>query len=464
MNSLLSLSLHELSALIAKHEISPVEVTGRCLEQITQSEPEINAFITLTGETALQEAKQAEKEIAAGKYRGALHGIPLAIKDLFETKGVRTTAGSLFLRQNIPARDCFVVSRLRQQGAVFLGKLNMHEWALGVTNENPHYGACRNPWDKRRIPGGSSGGSAAALAAGMCFGALGTDTGGSIRIPSSLCGITGIKPTFGRVSKQGVIPLSRNLDHVGPMARQVEDLALILNAIAGFDSDDPYAVNTSTGDYTSRLGKNIRGWHIAVPVGDYFHTTEDEVSKAFAAAANTFKDLGAILIETRMPHAESMAKANSLITKCDAAAFHSERIAQHPGNFGQDVLTRLIQGKQTSITGYTEARHLQHTGKRWFRSLFEKADLLLLPTTPVTAPLSNTAQAVERAKQLTRFTGIFDLTGLPAISLPCGFTSHGLPIGLQIIAPWWQESRLLQAAYAYEKAAAWFRKTPLPSG
>ncbi|MCD6400656.1 MAG: amidase [Anaerolineales bacterium] len=460
MNRLTSLSIHEISALISKREISPVEITSACLERITSIEPKINGFITLTGDIALEQAKVAEKEILSGEHRSPLHGVPIAVKDLFETQGIRTTAGSFFLRDYIPEGDCTVVEKLRRNGTILLGKLNMHEWALGVTNENPHYGDCHNPWDTSRIPGGSSGGSAAALAGEMCFGALGSDTGGSIRIPSALCGVVGLKPTFGLVSKRGVIPLSWNLDHVGPMARCVKDVAVLLNVIAGYDSQDPYSIDLPQEDYLTGIEESIVGWRIATPIDKFFHKADTEVLNAFRGTIKVFEDLGANITEVRFPQARQISRSNGLMTMSDAAAFHKERVDNHPDMFGKDVLSRLRSGAAFTSTEYILARHTQTLGQRWFRDFFQKYDLLITPTTPIVAPFLRSTSAIERAKQLTRFTGIYNLLGLPALSLPCGFSPSGMPIGLQIIAPWWGEARILRVAYAYEQATNWHNRYP----
>ena len=460
MNELLSKTIDEISRLIANKEVSPVEVTRACLEHITSIEPSINSFITLTGELALKQAHTAEQEILKNNLYKPLHGVPIAVKDLFETQGIRTTAGSFFLRNHLPAEDCTVVKKLRKSGAILLGKLNMHEWALGVTNENPFYGNCHNPWDTNRVTGGSSGGSAAALAAMMCYGALGSDTGGSIRIPSSLCGTVGLKPTFGRVSKQGVVPLSWNLDHVGPMGRSVKDLAILLNVIAGYDQQDPYSVDVPPDNFLNNIERGIKGWRVAIPTNTYFQEADEEVLKAFKDAVHTFKDLGATIMETEIFQARQIGRANGLMTISDAAAYHRERMASHANWFGEDVLDRLQTGAATTSTDYILARQTQNSAKRWFHEFFSKHALLLTPTTPFTAAPIGSRNPAERAKQYTKFTGLFNLTGLPALSIPCGFSSEGLPIGLQIVSGQWQEAAVLRAAFAFEQATSWHTHHP----
>jgi aspartyl-tRNA(Asn)/glutamyl-tRNA(Gln) amidotransferase subunit A len=454
------LSLSEVLRLLKNRQISPVELTRACLERIGTIDPLLNCFITLTPEIALAQAQKAEKELRKGEDPGLLAGVPMALKDLFNTSGILTTAGSIFFRQNIPSEDAAVVRKLKSAGSVLLGKLNMHEIALGITNVNPHYGACRNPWNPERITGGSSGGSAAALASGMCFGSLGTDTGGSIRIPSALCGTVGLKPTRGRVSLDGVIPLSWNMDHAGPMTRRVEDAALILQVIAGYDPDDPSSRATTTGDYRAGLRQGVRGWKIALAADDYFNQASNEVLDAVRAAGEIFSELGAVVESIEFPHAGQAFQANIKMLLSDAAAFHRERLEENPEGFGEDVLYRLRLGASQPVVDYSLARREQAILRRNFDRFFDTWDILLTPTTPITAPLIAGPDAVEQAPVLTRFTSPFNLTGLPALSIPCGFSRDGLPVGLQLVTRAWNEARLLQAGYAYEQATHWHEQLP----
>jgi aspartyl-tRNA(Asn)/glutamyl-tRNA(Gln) amidotransferase subunit A len=455
------LTLAQAAAALQNREISAVALLHTYLKRIEARNPRLNAYITITIETAEEEARQADALIAAGNYRGPLHGIPLALKDLYETAGVTTTAGSLFFKDHIPEMDSFLVSRLKDAGAVLLGKLNMHEIALGVTNENPHYGVCRNPWNPEHISGGSSGGSAAAVSAGLCLGSLGSDTGGSIRIPASLCGVVGLKPTFGRLSLRGVIPLSWNLDHPGTLTRSVEDAALMLQVLACFDQEDPNSVNHPIDDYLSALKTGVGGWRVALAVDDFFQQADPEVLEAFHRAAALFSDLGAQVEEVALPEARQYAQSNGLMVTSDAAAYHQERLQKEPQGFGADVLARLQAGAAFTSSEYALARRIQSQARRRFEKLFEEYQVLLTPATPMAAPLLDSATRVERARQLTAFTAPFNLSGLPAMVLPCGFSTAGLPIGLQIISKPWGEALVLSAAYAYEQIAGWKLDKPL---
>jgi len=458
---LADLTLNQASALISHRQISPVELTRLTLKRIDRLDPRINAYITLTADLALQHAARAERLVQdrtslADHPASALIGIPLALKDLYETRGVATTAGSIFFRGHIPDSNAALVDRLLADGMVLLGKLNMHEIALGVTNVNPHFGACHNPWDLERISGGSSGGSAAALATGTCLASLGSDTGGSIRIPASLCGIVGLKPTCGRLSLRGVIPLSWNLDHAGPMGRCVLDVAILLQRLAGYDPHDPASRDVAVDDYLAEITAGVRGWRVVLASDEFFtKVTSPEVTRAVREAALVFQQLGAIVEEREFPGARQAARANGLVTISDAAAYHRTRLQDQPQGFGEDVLRRLRNGAETSLSDYILARRAQSELRRQFERFFQDCDLLLTPTTPITAPLIQGPDAVEQARLLPRFTAPFNLTGLPAMSIPCGFTTRGLPIGLQIVARPWAEAHLLRAGYAYERATQW---------
>ncbi len=460
MSDLTHLTIAEAADLLARREITAVELTEAHLRRIDAHDTHLNSFITVTSDHALTQARAADAELTRGVRRSPLHGIPLALKDLYDTAGIRTTAGSTFFADRIPDTDARAVTLLYQAGAVLLGKLNMHEWALGVTNINPHYGPSRNPWDPSRITGGSSGGAAAALAAGLCMGALGSDTGGSIRIPASLCGIVGLKPTFGRVSLQGVIPLSWNLDHAGPMARTVTDAALLLQTIAGYDPDDPVSVALPVDNLLATLDAGVTGWRIALATDAHFGEADPEVISAVRRAATVFEELGARVEAVDLSQGREAAQMNALMTTSDAAAFHRDRLRDHPHRFGADVLARMERGAQFTSTEYILARRFQSEWRRRLERLFEQFDLLLTPATPITAPVIEGLDAIEAARQLTRCTAPFNLAGLPALSVPCGLSAAGLPIGLQIVAAPWNEARVLRAGRAFENATQWHRQTP----
>ena len=443
---------------VADGEVSPVELTSACLERIAGIDAQVNAFITVTADAAMEDARVAERDVVRGEASGPLAGVPIALKDLFDTTGVRTTAGSKFFSDRVPDRDAAVVQKLRAAGAVLLGKLNMHEWAFGVTNDNPHYGACHNPWALDRISGGSSGGSAAALAAGMCFGSLGSDTGGSIRIPASLCGIAGLKPTYGRVSLRGVVPLSWSLDHAGPMARRVADVALLLDVIAGPDRADPGSADVAVDEYGARLEDGISGWRIGVIADEWLGDIEPDVRALVREAVDVLASAGAQIDVLAAPELPDAARLNGLMTTADAATFHRERMESAPHEFGSDVLARLRRGAGYGATDYADARRQQTILRRTFSSWFVEHggmfDAVVLPTTPCTAPRIAGLDAVATAPVLTRLTAPFNFTGLPAMSVPCGLTAEGLPVGLQIVGAPWSERRVLRVGRAYELASA----------
>ena len=465
-NELTWLSLTEAADRLRRQEISPVELTAAHLERIQTLDKRLNSYITVTAETAMSQARLAEQELhmsstLEGKPLGLLHGIPIALKDLYETSGVRTTAGSKFFADFIPETNAVTVQKLSTAGSILLGKTNMHEIALGLTTVNPHYGACKNPWALERVPGGSSGGSGAALAAGLCLGSLGSDTGGSIRVPAALCGIVGLKPTYGRVSLNGVIPLSWNLDHAGPMARCVPDVAMLLQAIAGYDPEDPYSVDVPVVDYLAQIKDGVEGWRVALMEDEYLDRTDPEILAAVQEAAHEFSRIGARVKTVAFPGAYPAALSNGQMVISDAAVFHRQRLHDHPDYFGDDVRQRLQAGAELPLREYILARRTQSMMRWQFENFFHNYDILLMPTTAVAAPLIEGPDAIEQARLLTRYTAPFNLTGLPALSLPCGFTSAGLPIGLQIIAPSWGEATLLRAAYAYEKATPWHERRPV---
>lgn len=427
-------------------------IVTACYKQIQRLNPILNAFITVT---------QPEQDEIPPNGSMPLFGIPVAVKDLYDTKGIRTTGGSKFFADNVPAEDAFVVQKIKKAGAQVIGKTNTHEIALGVTNNNPHFGACRNPWDITRTPGGSSGGSAVAVATGMAVVGLGTDTGGSIRIPAALCGVVGLKPTYGRVSLRGILPLSWNLDHAGPITRKVEDAAVMLQVMGGYDEQDPTSVKTLPGDYSSHLMDPIKERKAALAVGSFIEeVTDPEILEAVRAAAKILADQGVTVVEVNTDFLREASLANALMTQADGAAFHRERMKERPDWFGADVRQRLETGSRFTSSEYALARRTQTEVKRRCELLFEEFDFMMLPTTPIPAPVLEGEDAVERARQLTRFTAPFNLTGLPALSVPCGFTKDKLPVGLQIVSRAWNESGVLRAGFAYQQATEWHKMKP----
>ena len=471
-------SIEQLAPLIRKKKLSPVELARLLLERIERHNPKLNAYLTVQADLALHQARRAEKEIVSakgsGRYRGLLHGIPISLKDNIYTRGIRTTAGSKILRDFVPAQDAAVVVRLRRAGAIVLGKTNLHEFAYGVTTNNPHFGPTRNPWDTSRIPGGSSGGSAVALAVGSCYGALGSDTGGSIRIPSSLCGVVGLKPTYGRVSLRGVIPLSWTLDHAGPMARTVRDVAVLYALVAGYDPLDPGSVAAPFEDPLASIEAGVRGMRLGIPRGHFFERTDAEVAALVRDAIRVLEKEGAVLDDVPFPPSELLLDTQRTIISADAAAYHADHLRDAADEIGTDVLARLRWTATLPAPDYALARRRRAEIRRDVVALFDRYDALITPTTAIAAPFAENADAKEQraerggaapdavaeAARLTALTSPFNLTGLPAISVPCGFTAAGLPVGMQIAAGPWREATVLRAARAYERATIWSERRP----
>jgi aspartyl-tRNA(Asn)/glutamyl-tRNA(Gln) amidotransferase subunit A len=460
-------SLRGLATLIQRQEVSPVEATQAVIDRVEKFDRQLNSFITLLRDEALTQAHAAEQEIQAGRYRGPLHGIPIAVKDLIYTKDIRTTAGSKVLFDFKPAYDATVVSRLQDAGAILIGKLNMHEFARGATNAHSVVGACTNPWDTLRVPGGSSGGSAAALAAGLCFGALGSDTGGSIRIPAALCGIVGLKPTYGRVSRHGVFPLSWSLDHVGPMARTVADVALILQVIAGHDRHDPTTRTAVVPDYSAALTKDIEGAHLGIPQEFYFEQLDPEVRDSVRAALQALERAGAQLEEVSLPLSKYAAAAGRIITLTESAEIHEPFLKGHAADYTPDVRAGLLVGQLIPGKHYLKAQRVRGLIRQEMAAALRRVDALVTPTVPIPAPRSGQAtvnlnqEPIDVTWALSRLTRPANLAGFPAISVPCGFTKGGLPIGLQFTGRPFGEATILQLAYAHEQEATWHQRRPM---
>jgi len=457
MDTTSTLTISSALELLREQKISPQELAEACYRQIERLNPKLNAFITVID---LQDALNAQLPGDNTSSSNALRGIPVSVKDLFDTSGIRTTIGSKFFAENIPDQDAFVVEKLKGAGAIIIGKTNTHEIALGVTGNNPHYGTARNPWDSTRIPGGSSSGSAIAVVTGMALGALGTDTGGSIRIPASLCGIVGFKPTFGRVSLRGVFPLSWNLDHVGPLTKCVKDAASMLQVISVYDPRDPASTKMLAGDYLGHLVDAVTGRKIALGIGEFVETSDPEILEATHEATKVFEAIGCKIQGVDVSWMREAGFANVTMLRSDGAAVHRERLKEHPDWFGEDIRRRLEDGAKTTSTEYILARRAQAEVKKRCEHFFESYDFLITPTTPIAAPTIEGHDAVEQAGRLTRFTAPFNLAGLPALSLPCGFTKEGLPIGLQIVSRAWGDSKVLNVGYAFEQATEWHQQFP----
>jgi aspartyl-tRNA(Asn)/glutamyl-tRNA(Gln) amidotransferase subunit A len=448
------LSLTEVSALVRARKVSPVDLTKACLAQIERLNPVLNAFITVTSEAALAQARDAETEIRRGRWRGPLHGVPIALKDIVDTKDLRTTAASAVFKDRVPTEDAEVVRRLRAAGAVLLGKLNLHEFAYGGTSITSFFGAVHNPWRTDCIAGGSSGGSGAAVAAGLCFGALGTDTGGSIRLPAAHCGIVGFKPTYGRVSTRGVLPLAWSLDHVGPMTRTVADAAAMLQVLAGYDPQETTSVQQPIPDYAKALKQRVATMRLGTPP-EYVAGVDAEIQSAFDAALSVLKTVTAGVGDVAF---SANADDRTTIRAAEAYAYHSSRVSSTPDLYQREVLARIRTGADVSATAYIEARRRMERLRREGHSAFETVDVLVTPTvavlpTPIAATSSDDGPRI-------RNVAPFNLAGFPAISIPCGFSKSGLPIGLQLVAPAWREEVLLAVAAAYENATEWHKRRP----
>jgi aspartyl-tRNA(Asn)/glutamyl-tRNA(Gln) amidotransferase subunit A len=459
-------SIAEIGPRIQRGEVSPVELTQACLDRITRLEPVVNAFITVTADAALAQARQAERDIQQGHYRGPLHGIPVAQKDLMYTRGVRTTAGSKVLTDFVPDYDAAVVTRLETAGAISLGKLNLHEFAAGGTSENPHYGPVHNPWKLDHNPGGSSGGSGAALAAGMCLGATGSDTAGSIRIPSHACGTTGIKATYGRVSCFGVIPLSWSLDHVGPMTRSAADAALMLNAMASYDRRDSATVDRPVDDYSADLENSVRGLRIGVPTTYFNEILQPEVESAWRAAIDTLVQLGAVPVEVGFSTLHDAQRVGMTIVRVEMATFHRDWFARQPDDYSEGALERFTIARILGSMDYVQAQRDREPIRAELWATFDQVDVLVTPAMPTTMAQIGSSivefdgKAYDTGELATRCTYPFNLSGFPAMSVPCGFDRQGLPIGLQLAARPWQEALLLRVAHQYQGATDWHARRP----
>lgn len=453
-SELASLTLASAVKMMAQGKISHLELRTAVFARIERLNPEMRAFITIM------------KDDIADATKPPLYGAPISVKDLFATKDTRTTAGAKVFAERIPRENATAVTRLKDGGAAIIGKTNMHEFAYGVTTVNPHFGVARNPWDPQRISGGSSGGSASAVRMGMGLASLGSDTGGSIRIPASLCGIVGLKPTYGRVSIRGMVPLSWSLDHAGPMARTVEDVAIMLGIVAGYDPQDPYSRNVEVPRYTDALTGNIKGVRVGVPKSYFYEQLSAPVENAVKTAVRSLERLGGKIVDVDFPSL-SIHRATWLhIASPEAYSYHEVYLKKHPDLYGRDVRGRLEAGRVLLSIDYVRAQRARTILKEECKKVFETADVIVTPTLPITAPRiedlhkpwSNGPETA--VASLPRFTRFFNVVGLPAISVPCGFTPDGLPIGLQIAGRAFDESNVLRVAHAYEQDAKWFERHP----
>ena len=464
---LLDLSLAEAARRIKRRELSPVELVDATLERIASVNPRLAAYITVFEEQARQVAQAAETMIAAGHDLGPLHGVPIALKDNVAVRGQRTTAGSRILADWLPAEDATIASRLRRAGAIFAGKLNMHEFAWGGTSDNPHYGAVRNPWNTDRFPAGSSGGSGAAVAARACFGAIGTDTGGSIRLPSAICGIVGLRPTYGRVSNHGIIPLAWSMDTAGPMARTVEDCALMFGAIAGHDPHDPASAAAPVPDCLARLGEGVQGLRIGIVPGYFFSHLQPPVHAAVTAALKTLESAGAEVVDVDIRNIHGNISAQLTIESAEPSTYHQRWLRERPDDYGADVRTLLEVGEMLLATHYLQAQRYRTLLRNEFLEAFARVDIFLCPTLPFTAtPVGAMKVVIENGVEedmlsaIMQYTGVPSLTGLPALAVPCGFDPDGLPVGMQLIGRPFDEATLFRVGAAYQRLTRYHLESP----
>jgi aspartyl-tRNA(Asn)/glutamyl-tRNA(Gln) amidotransferase subunit A len=447
------LTITELAAAFRARRLSPVDATRACLDRIAQRDPELHAFITVTGDAALDQARAAADELAHGRDRGPLHGVPIALKDLIDTAGTRTTGGSGLFADRVPGEDAEVVRRLREAGAVLLGKLNLHEVAYGASGCIGHFPLTRNPHNPAHITGGSSSGSGAAVASGMCYAALGSDTSGSIRIPAALCGIVGFMPSYGLVSVRGVLPLSWSYDHIGPMTRSVRDAALVLQAIAGYDPGDLFCLPFPTADYVAAVDAAGPPPRIGVARQHFFDDLHPDVAAAVERALGVLAGLGATLREVAVA-----VDDDRTVFRAESYAYHRPWLERAPERYQPETLRRIRTGEAVTAADYIARLHELQRMRRDAPSLFRDVDLIVTPTTAVPAPSfaeleANPDELRPRELLLMRTTRMFDVLGTPGISVPCGTTAAGLPIGLQIIGAPGADAAVLRLAAAYEAAA-----------
>ena len=459
------LSIADLSKKIAGGDLSPVEVADAHLARIDALNPRVNAFTTVAHERARAEAKTAEAEIAAGKVRGPLHGVPIGVKDIIDTAGVRTTQGSSFFRDNVPAEDAECVRRLRDAGAVMIGKCNTAEFAAESATKNPHHGACHNPWDVTRVPAGSSGGSGAAVAARMAPGALGTDTGGSVRGPAAICGVVGLKPTYGRISLRGVYPNATSLDHVGPLTRTVRDCALLFQALAGYDPDDPFSADMETPDFSADLEKGVGGMRFMISTDLIDVEIDAPIAEAFESALEVLRGLGAEIEEVSCPFAKEINPHRRVIADAEFYRIHGERYHEDPQGYGVRLQQRIANAEKTTLAMYIDALNRRKALTRSMLDLMAPYDAMLSPGYPCLAAPIETTMASVNGKEMDfiglarNLTGVQNFLGFPGLMAPTGFDSaHGLPMAMQITTRPGDEACGFRVGHAYEEATPKWRE------
>ncbi|MBA3584657.1 MAG: Asp-tRNA(Asn)/Glu-tRNA(Gln) amidotransferase subunit GatA [Gemmatimonadetes bacterium] len=464
---LMQLSLAEAARLVGEKEVSPVDLVDASLGRISAVDEKLKSFITVYEEEARRVARALEAMISAGHRLGPLHGVPVALKDNIGLEGLRTTAGSKVLADWVPEEDATVAARLKGAGAVMIGKTNMHEFAWGATSANPHHGFVRNPWNTGRFPAGSSGGSGAAVAARCCFGSLGTDTGGSIRLPAAVNGIAGIRPTIGRVSNHGVIPLAWSMDTVGPMARTVEDCALMFGVICGHDPKDATTAQVPVTDYLADLARGVEGVRIGVVPGYFFHHLQPAVHDAVRDALKTFESLGASVVDVEIQNIHGNISAQLTVEACEPSAYHARWLRERPEDYGEDVRLLLELGEMHLATHYIQAQRYRGLLRREFLEAFKSVDVFVCPTLPFTATKVGEMEVViedgaaeDMLGAIMQFTGVPSLTGLPSLAVPCGFDAEGLPVGMQVIGRPFDEATLFRIGAAYQRATDFHEQAP----
>ncbi len=470
-----NLTIAGLASDIRSRRISPLEITHLFLERIERINPILNAYVTVTADDALENAERAENELGEGLYRGPLHGIPFSIKDNLATKGVRTTAGSKILEDWVPDFDATVVAKLKEAGAIILGKTNLHEWALGGTTINPFYGTTRNPWDLHRIAGGSSGGSAAAVAASLCLGSVGTDSAQSVRNPGSMCGIVGLKPTYGRISQFGTVPGTGaySCNHTGVLTKNVEDAAIVLETLAGYDPKDPLSANTPVGRYRENIGRSVKGLRIGVLRGYFEEVITAEVKETFQAALDVLKNLGVETEEVTTPHMDLLPAVKVCTSRVENASAHDGNLRVRSHDYSPQTRNAYVAALLVPASTYLMAQRVRRIICDEFHDLLKRVQLFAVPTVGFPVPTIEECEAgwldidgrkIRRqderggADSLTAIP--FNVTGLPSMSVPCGFSGAATPIGMQIAGGPFQEELIFSVAYAYEQATKWHERKP----